>query len=116
MKLPTIESCDDCGACCFEQQSPPGYVLLLSNPDYLNDESVAEDAARIKAMPEEAVAELRSYMSQLLSTDEPADRVCIWLDRESKQCRYHEFRPSICREFERGSEECRDWRLQYDAT
>ena len=57
MKLPIVPppaNCDDCGACCMEQTSPPGYAWLLARssgqsawrPD-------PADVARVGALPEE---------------------------------------------------------------
>lgn len=82
----------------------------------MDEDAFAEDAARIRALPEKAMTELRAYMENLLAGQENADRVCIWLNKESRQCRFHEHRPSICREFELGSSECVDWRQQYGVT
>ena len=113
-RLPIIESCEGCGACCFEQQSPPGYVMLLSQPDLAEGDSpFAEDLQRLNKLPEAVLAELRKYLADLLDGKEPADRVCIWLDRRTNQCRHYEHRPSTCREFEINSGECHEWRFQY---
>ena len=112
--LPIIESCENCGACCFEQQSPPGFAMLLSQPHLAEGDSpFAEDFERLQALPETAMAELRTYLADLLDGKEPADGVCIWLDRERNRCRYHEQRPSTCRDFEIDSPECHEWRRQY---
>lgn len=41
------------------------------------------------------------------------DGPCCWLDLETRQCKHHEFRPSVCRDFETGSPECLQWREHY---
>lgn len=99
----------------MEQQSPPSYAMLLSSPEMMEDdaEMFADDVQRLKQMPEELRQELRDYISTLLSGHQRDDQACIWLERDTMQCRYHEHRPSICREFEMGSEDCRGWRTQY---
>ena len=61
--LPILESCDGCGACCLEQSSPPGYLLLICNPDY--SEFEPENAARLAALPAKARAEIDRYAERL---------------------------------------------------
>ena len=112
-ELPIVQSCDGCGACCFEQQSPPGYVMLLNSDEAMASDECKEDAGRVRNLPAEAIRELRDYIKKVLSGEEAPDSVCLWLDRQSLLCRYHHLRPSICREFEVGSDECLDWRSQY---
>lgn len=113
--LPIIDSCNDCGACCREQDSPPGYVMLLSSPNLLDDESLQnEDVERFRNLPAAALAELRAYMHELLTGNLESDQPCIWLDLNSMQCRYYEHRPSICRNLEVGGQECREWRDAFE--
>ena len=112
--LPIIDSCGDCGACCMEQQSPPGYAMLLSSPELMDDaEMFADDVARLRNLPAEAMKELRDYLKDLLGGRGRPDDFCIWLDRSTKQCRFHEHRPMICRDMEVGGENCRGWRRSY---
>jgi len=115
-QLPVIDSCADCGACCMEQQSPPGYVMLLSSEQMMNADVFSDDAERIQNLPEVAIAEIKNYMEQLLAGNEREDEACIWLDVETMRCRYHEFRPSICRDFKIGSDDCHSWRQKYGIT
>jgi len=98
----------------MEQQSPPGYAMLLGSEEMINADLFSEDANRIQSLPDHAIAELRDYVKQLLVGNERDDHACIWLDQEAMRCRYHEFRPSICREFEIGSDDCRSWREKYN--
>jgi Fe-S-cluster containining protein len=81
--------------------------------DDADAEMFAEDIERLKQLPEEAQRELCSYIEALLNGDGRKDPSCIWLNRDTMQCRYHEHRPSICRELEMGSEDCRGWRKEY---
>ena len=89
--------------------------MLLSSEQMMEEaELFAEDVKRIKALPTEAIEQLRSYLQRLLNGEELQDPACIWLNRETNRCRYHEYRPLICRDFEIGSEECLTWRQSYN--
>ena len=99
----------------MEQQSPPGYAMLLSSwEEAQRDDFLKEDVDRIRSLPDDAMQSLRQYMEQLLAGKTREDQVCIWLDRQTRKCKYHDSRPSICREFEMGSEECREWREEFN--
>ncbi len=41
------------------------------------------------------------------------DGPCIWFDLQTRTCKHHEHRPSVCRDFEIGSSQCREWRKHY---
>lgn len=57
--LPVIENCNDCGACCREQCSPPGYVaILLRGSEFW---PIASDVARFNALPADALESLKRY-------------------------------------------------------
>ena len=116
-KLPVIESCDGCGACCFEQESPPGYAMLLNSPEMLQEAAGSDefgaDVERLTILPDEAMNELRIYLKKLLNGETDADSPCIWFDLDTRKCRFHEYRPSTCREFEIGGDDCKDWRHSY---
>jgi len=111
MKLPIIESCDGCGACCMEQESPPGYISFLSYPEFAEEEDYTGDAERFKNLPPHLLDELKEYHARLLSNSPPpGDQPCIWLDLETRKCKHYEHRPSICRDMEMGGDACRAWR------
>lgn len=38
---------------------------------------------------------------------------CTWYNLETKRCRHHEYRPTICRDFETGSDGCLNYRDFY---
>lgn len=101
-----VTNCDRCGACCLEQTTPPGYVALLADlwP-------VAEDHARLRGMPAEALQAIKDRM-QTADVEQP----CCWLDLETMRCRWYEHRPLACRELEVGGEECIWWRNEYGVT
>lgn len=99
--------CDSCGACCREQESPPGYVAILAGIDWPDQ----DDVGRVRSMPVELRAELRRYMLDDCRHDRsPA---CLWYDAETRRCRHYEWRPSTCREFAADSPECHGWREAY---
>ena len=112
--LPIIDTCDDCGACCLTQKSPPGYAMLLADPTLQDDPGpFAEDVVRLRSLPTAAADELRAYLDQVLRGVRQPDDVCIWFDRQTKRCRYHDHRPRICHELEIGSDDCLGWREEY---
>jgi Fe-S-cluster containining protein len=88
--------------------------MLLGNDDMMRADSFAEDAERIRRLPANVIAELREYLKELLSGNEREDQACLWLDRETMRCRYHALRPSFCRDFEVGSDDCLDVRDQFE--
>jgi Fe-S-cluster containining protein len=38
---------------------------------------------------------------------------CSWFDTSAKKCRNHKHRPTLCRDFEIGSQSCQDFRHFY---
>lgn len=108
--LPIVQSCDDCGACCMEQGSPPMYLayLLGTCPDDGTD-----DYKRVCGMPVVLKKELLQYAERLARGLPSTDGVCIWFDPGTRRCKHHELRPEICRDFEIGSVECLGWRGSY---
>lgn len=55
----------------------------------------------------QAPPEARRMLLDKRLEDTSTSDVCAWLDIESRKCRFHEFRPGICRDFEMGSDGCR---------
>ncbi len=109
IELPVIESCEGCGACCLEQNSPPGYAVLQSLG--AGGWPEAEDWERFKRLPTKARVILKKYIDRVLGNSPPGDgEPCCWLDKTTMRCRFYEHRPQICRDFEMGSEACRAWR------
>ncbi len=90
---PTV-TCTDCGRCCLEMNSAP-FVL-----------GYEEDQAWFDAAPQEA----RDIWNA--DDDRPDGSPCSWLDPVAKQCRFHEFRPGICRDFPVGGESCLKYRRE----
>ena len=111
--LPVL-SCDDCGACCFEQGSPPGYLGLMNGVLSRDEWPDEDDIPRLDSMPDEARAVLLAYGADLRSGKADGDGACVWLDQTTMRCRWYEHRPQICRDLDRGSEGCRSWRDEYN--
>ena len=62
-------------------------------------------------LPPHLVAELAEYRAgPRYGEAEP----CVWLDQETMRCKHYAYRPTICREFQVGSDACWDmrWRLR----
>lgn len=110
--LPVV-SCDDCGACCRTQGSPPFVYfhpsLYLSPPppgwgDGDPDSAVWTD------VPAEALKILQDYHATGDLTRYERGLPCLWYDGETKKCRFYAHRPQACREFEVGGEDCLGFR------
>ena len=56
-------------------------------------------------MPPDLAKELWDYVEALGDSDDYG-QPCIWLDMETRRCRYYEYRPKVCREFEVGGRGC----------
>lgn len=109
-----IKSCAGCSACCLEQGSPPGYLLLLQMPPA---ERAAwpdqADVERVAHLPDEALARLADYHAKLMGAIVSGDGPCCWLDDQADRCAFYDHRPQICRDLAVGSAGCRSWRKLY---
>jgi len=92
--MPQI-TCNGCGVCCMHMGSPP---FIPSEESRLPPE--------LKASLD-AVRETRRLQYQAHGTDYTP---CGWFEMETRQCRHHEHRPDVCREFEVASEYCGNMR------
>lgn len=84
------ESCHDCGACCMHMGTPP-----FIGDEWLN-------------VPHDLRVPLLKYtytMPPRKAASGP-ESPCAWLDMTTGGCRHYEYRPSICRDFDRGSDSC----------
>ncbi len=103
-KLPVINDCRNCGVCC----------LHMGYPAFMEPVESSHDAQYWRALPDHLKQELLDYIAACEAP--PAgqlDGPCIWLDPDTRLCKHHEYRPRVCRDFEIGSKECRDWRKHY---
>jgi Fe-S-cluster containining protein len=135
--LPVVADCEGCGVCCFHM-GYPAYMLprepmtdaeIDADPDLVRQ--IAKDPRRRAellaghpgesywhSMPADLKAQWEAYVAdyrQPVYGDDPTtfDGPCFWLDPETRQCKNHEHRPRICRDFETGSPECLEWRNYY---
>ncbi|MBK7363100.1 MAG: YkgJ family cysteine cluster protein [Micavibrio sp.] len=108
-QLPVVANCSGCGACCREQESPPGYIYIAAGAEDWPDE---DDVRRVREMPEELRGELRQYI--VADCQHERSPECLWYDPVTMQCKHHEWRPSICRDFDVGSDECLGWRKEFE--
>jgi Fe-S-cluster containining protein len=100
----------------MEQQSPPG--LLAFVPGGVGSDGWAHkaDGERYHSAPLEARQLIIDHVHHLKADPDgygSADGPCVWLDQENRRCRFHEHRPQICRDFERGCDGCLAWRDEY---
>jgi len=72
-----------------------------------------EDAERAQAMPAAAKETYIRTQAAIERGEYDQDGPCCWLDPETQQCRWHDFRPQVCRDFRIGSKDCARIRKQY---
>lgn len=102
--LPKVNDCQGCDACCLHMGYPAFVVGDTSTPAEPHWDLLPDD------LKQELVAYIENYQSP------PAgelDGPCFWLDHDSRLCKHHQYRPEVCRRFQVGSKECRDWRDFY---
>jgi Fe-S-cluster containining protein len=118
LTLPVIENCDDCGACCATQGSPPGYGA------FFNDDPPEERLRSGKyltgyaweAIPAHLRDELEAYHRAVDAGEIPSryeeSLPCLWFDEATRKCRNYEWRPRTCKGFPVGGKDCRWFREQ----
>ena len=97
-------TCDGCCACCLTIGHPP-FLLELDDgiPRPVDGADSMADLDRLHSAPPAAQA---AYLANYGTINVP----CSWLDVFERRCRFYEFRPDICREFEVGSKWCSQFR------
>lgn len=114
MTIPIL-NCKDCGACCFEQGSPPGYGYLLAANEHGREQWPDQtDLERIRNLPADALQAIKDYWRAMQADELDGDGPCCWLDQTTMRCRWYDHRPQICRDLDVGSEGCRVWRDEYN--
>lgn len=93
-------NCDGCGLCCMGQNLVPLSDISLERLGGFDEASTL--------IPARLVAELEATIRGPLSGDDTMP--CVWLDRSCGKCAHHDYRPSVCREFEVGCEACLKYR------
>lgn len=113
MHLPIL-NCDNCGVCCMEQESPPGYLAMLTIGEAYPASQADWD--RLAGMPDVLLTELLDYLEHLRTHNtHPNKGICLWFDEATKRCNHYELRPDTCREVVQcGDEHCRGWRDAYN--
>lgn len=96
-------TCDGCGACCRHMRSPPHLVFFVDG-EWRPIDGAEEDFALLMAAPEEARRLKAQRLFEPLDVT-PEEAPCVWLD-EGGRCRFYAHRPTVCRDFELGSEDC----------
>jgi Fe-S-cluster containining protein len=109
------DPCRGCGACCEYVGAPPGYQFAYDEDgDIPPGWWQTDDARAWLALPPELHATLDVYYAAvrdgLLDDRELAAEPCLWYDAETRRCSHHPWRPSACRDFEAGSDDCQGMR------
>ncbi len=89
-------TCDGCGACCSGMCSP------LFVPEHFG-------GTELQALPVAIREEFEAGMRLRAEENWPNDVPCFWQTPDLR-CGHYEHRPKICREFERGGDDCLAWR------
>ena len=118
-KSKPVTSCDKCGACCTHMATPPMFAAFFpprgkKMPKFMFG---TEDHDIVKTFSRALWAETRALFDEAWKTNRSAKDVpCFWFDEATRRCRHWEFRPTICREFEVGGEDCKDHRERVGLT
>lgn len=108
--LPTLSDCSDCGICCLHMGYPS--YIIGSPPDSNGEGQPAEPAW--SQLPEWLKEDLLAYIASYKApADGQLEGPCVWYDPDRRQCRHHEHRPQVCRDFQVGGQGCVDWRAYY---
>ena len=129
-KLPVVDNCTGCGVCCLHM-GYPAFMLprekatetqIDSQPEVRKLLAVGWTRSELLSghegeqywhgLPMELKNEWLEYV-QSYTRENELDGPCFWLDRETRKCRHHEFRPNVCRDLRIGSQLCRQWRIHY---
>lgn len=102
-------SCEGCGSCCETISMPPSFEAGCWEevPVWFPN---SEDGKRFYSMPEQARQEVKERYIKMAGkrfTNEP----CVWLDSETKRCRWYEWRPWACINFIPGNDMCERLRM-----
>ena len=87
----------------MHMRTPPHLLFIKDKQFQSYPDDVYGDYKRLMAAPEEA---RQAFMTGLYDENRPNECPCSWLDPDTRQCRWYEFRPNVCRAFELGSDNC----------
>lgn len=107
-ELPLVADCNGCGVCCLHMGYPP----------FIRPTEQREGESWWYLLPDDLRMELDQFIANYDApvygdSVETFDGPCCWFDLESRQCRHHQHRPNVCRDFETGSKQCHEWRRHY---
>lgn len=106
--LPVVDSCTACGACCMHQGHPPGFAACFGGR---RECAYPEDLEILATLPPSLREELADFYRTIAEHgNHRLGKPCLWFDPETRACRHYDFRPILCREFNRGSPACHQWR------
>jgi Fe-S-cluster containining protein len=94
-------TCNDCGACCATQCSPPFMPARF------------EPGGELDSLPPSIRADYEEKMVKRDANGWPDDVPCFWLTSEFR-CLHYTHRPEICRGLQVGSEGCQSWRDEFN--
>ncbi|QDT07700.1 Flagellin N-methylase [Rubripirellula lacrimiformis] len=87
--------------------------MHMGYPPYLRGENGGPVEPYWTQMPADLKSQWLAYVESYSVPEGELDGPCVWLDLESRRCKHHEARPSVCRDFRVGSKGCQDWRHAY---
>jgi Fe-S-cluster containining protein len=129
--LPIVDDCHGCGVCCLQMGFP---TFMLPAKPLTEVEIDADPELRQRAkdpdirqhlldghpgesfwhnLPQHLRLELEEFWEVHAGKTDSLNGPCIWLDQVTRQCKHHEYRPLVCRDFDVGSIECQEWREHY---
>ena len=90
----------------------------MGYPPYIQASGERPAEENWRTMPDELKQEILALMRVDASREGSRatgelDGPCVWLDLDSMQCRHHQHRPRVCRDFSVGSRGCQEWREAY---
>jgi len=102
-RLPVIDTCEGCGACCRVVTTPPFRRVF--------EETGEEAWERLRwDRPDLRLEIIAAEKARKLAGEPSFGSPCLWLDDRTGRCRHYELRPRACREFPLGGVDCRDAR------
>jgi uncharacterized protein len=104
VRLPIVESCEGCGACCCRVVTLPPFRRVFGEEGEEAWDRLRWDRPDLRA------GFLEAERARKADGEASFGSPCLWLDLASGRCRHYEFRPRACREFAVGGVDCLDAR------
>ena len=96
---PEIYDCENCGACCR------CFPIFASEADAVREPAIRRETRNVEP---HLASERKAYLMHPL----PFLEQCAFL-KEDQLCRIYATRPSVCRRFEAGSDQCKEARERF---